>query len=111
MTDSLLSPDALRDDAIDRVEAATDLDWWTAATTVTRQLSQSHKFFTTDDVWFALRELQVHTPEPRAMGAVIRFARSHGWILPTGVWVRSRRPACHSRPISRWRSLLYDETT
>lgn len=56
--------------------------------------------FTADDVWQALADRGAPAPdEPRALGAVIRTWLRDGMIAHTGRYVRSRRPACHGRPL------------
>lgn len=103
----LQSPgDLARDVALDRVQAASDLDWWTACRNVIRRLALTRETFTSDDVWEGLRKYQCETPEPRAMGAAFQGARSEDWITPLSEWRISRRPACHCRPVRVWRSLL-----
>lgn len=108
----LQSPGAVaRDIALDRVKSAADLDWWTACRRAIRYLALTRTTFTSDDVWERLRTHSVQTPEPRAMGAAFRGARSEGWISPMSSWSISRRPACHSRPVRVWKSLLLNPET
>lgn len=112
MTSSPLlpAPGALaRDIALDRVKAASDIDWWTACRGVISRLAHTQKTFTTDDVWDGLRKYKCQTPEPRAMGAAMRAARLDGLIIPIPEWRISCRPACHCRPVRVWRSLVFPE--
>lgn len=90
------------DAAIDQVRAGMDMAWYATAFRVVRQLGQSGKHFTTDDVWDALDKLPVATPEPRALGAVMRDAKRAGSIQPTNNYAKSRRAACHARPVRVW---------
>lgn len=91
-----------RDAAIEEVRTGINMDWYEAALRVIRGLANSGKLFTTDDVWEALEKQLVATPERRAMGAVMRDTARAGTIKPTTNYVKSRRPACHARPVRVW---------
>lgn len=58
--------------------------------------------FTTDEMWAHLDDVGAWTPEPRAIGAVIRNASRAHLIRQTGQYVPSARPECHARPIPVW---------
>lgn len=70
--------------------------WWV------EQWSAQRKTFTTDDLLLALAELDVDTPEHRALGGVIRTAARDGLIGATGRYVPSTRPVSHYRPCREW---------
>ena len=96
-----------RDRALDRVAAAADQRWASAATMAVRALAESREAFTTDAVWALLLRMGASIPdEPRALGAVMRRCRDVGWIEPTDRTVLSSRPETHARPIRVWRSRL-----
>jgi len=56
--------------------------------------------FTSDDIWPHVYDDPL--VEPRAMGAAFREASSRGFIRATGRFVRSKRAACHRRPVMQW---------
>lgn len=99
---SVAEGERARDASIEEVRTGMNMDWYEAALRVIRGLAGSGKRFTTDDVWEALEKQLVNTPEHRAMGAVMRDAARAGTIQPTVNYVKSRRPACHARPVRVW---------
>jgi len=98
--DRIAQGEASKADAISRVVAGTDAEWRAAALAVIWRLALRGEPFTTDDVWGRLTGYA--TPEPRAMGGVIKSAQAIGMIKPTGEWVLSSRPACNRRPVRVW---------
>lgn len=58
--------------------------------------------FTTDELWAHLDDVGAWTPEPRAIGAVIRAAARHHLIASDGTYVPSCRPEAHQRPVPVW---------
>ena len=89
----------LRDEAVARVERNADQRWIEMAQMIVRRLSARSGRFTTDDIW-----VRVGTPrEPRAMGAVMTWARRQKIAEPTDTFTPSSRPECHRRPIRIWR--------
>lgn len=93
-------------DQHDPVETAgrnADPEWVTTAHRVIQELADRGEHFTADDVWELLDARQVTpTHEPRALGAVLRAAKSSGLIRPTAAYLPSRRPECHGRPVRVW---------
>lgn len=87
-----------------RVLAHADKGWVQTANDVIRDLAFSRHTFTTDDVWQILERdyPSVTTPEPRALGPLMRSAARQGLIHPTGDYTPSNRPACNARPIMVW---------
>lgn len=98
--DEALTGEQLRDEALERVEAAANDTWKTEALHVVRHLSAMGTSFTTDDVWSRLTG--VATPEPRAMGPVMLAAQRAGYCYPTDRFRKSRRPEHHAGPIRVW---------
>lgn len=96
-----------RDAAIERAELGANPVWAVTALWAVRFLASRRPSFTTDDVWAVLDDLQVETPERRALGGVMRHAAAAGFITPTDTFIRSHRPECHCRPVLCWRSLLF----
>ena len=100
-----VSGEQLKDEAIDRVGEAADPEWMDAAHSAAMQLVNTRHEFTTDDVW-ALIPPGMSTPEPRAMGAVMRALARSGFVRNSQRTARSTRPECHRRPLTIWVSLL-----
>ena len=78
-TESVADGAQLRDEAVERVERNADQRWIEMARIVVQRLSARQGHFTTDDVW-----VRVGSPrEPRAMGAVMTWARRHKICKPS----------------------------
>ena len=92
---------------INTVAKHADPEWWGAALDIGRQLARTRAEFTTDPIWALLRERGLSTPEPKAMGAVVKKLQSLGIVEPTGRIVNSVSKVGHHRAIQVWRSLLY----
>lgn len=90
------------DDALVRVEAAADADWKKRARLAIRAVAFSGRAFTTDEVWEAIGD-DVATRDGRALGPLMREAVADGLIIPTGNYRKSKRTACHQRPVREWR--------
>ena len=71
-----------------------------------RVIARRKNTLTSDDVWEWMRDLDVSTPDHRAMGAVFRNASRDKVIEALPQWEISTRPACHKRPIRKWKSLV-----
>lgn len=93
---------AAADEAIARVAENADPSWLAEAQAAVRLLAETRREFTTDDVW----RLVPSTREPRALGAVMRWAATERLVENTQQTVPSTRPECHARPVTVWRSLL-----
>jgi hypothetical protein len=100
--------ETLRDEAIERVGENASQTWKSAAAANLLFLCRTQEFLTTDSVWARLNRQGVRPPhEPRAMGAMMRAGAAANWCFKIDKTVMSQRPACHRRPLSVWRSLLY----
>lgn len=78
--------------------------WVKAVKKSIMQAARKYRTFTTDDVWAGLVEQDVTTHEPRAIGAIMRLAAKKKVIEKVpGVYIKSRRAACHGRPLQAWR--------
>jgi len=102
MTDfTLLS--FITDQAVQQVGDNAEPAWFQSALDTVKILAERKEPFTTDDVWDLLKTRQTtETHEPRAMGAVMRQAKSIGLVAPTSEYRLSRRIECHQRPIRVW---------
>ena len=101
MTDTTQG-DLLAQEAIGQAEQNADKAWLDTARRVVWQFIKEGQPFTTDLVWERLDALDVHTHEPRALGAVMRSAARAGFLTNTGSYFKSTRPECHSRPVPLW---------
>ena len=102
---------AAREEAIERVDAGTPVEWrWMAARVLT-DLAATVPDLTTDDLFFAIQAagFDPSVPEMRAYGAVIRRGQADGVISPTDHFRPSVRPAAHRRPMRVHRSLIMRE--
>lgn len=103
---SLFDPDLAieaRDLAVDVVEENADDEWFATALGIVRELAAFREPFTTDEIWFVLEARRgLVTPEPRAMGAVMRSAAANGWVRATDAYRKSVRVECHARPLRVW---------
>jgi hypothetical protein len=97
--------------AIDMAGIFANPDWFNQAELAVQRLIHQGTYFTTDDVWELLKESGLTTPEPRALGSVIRQFAKDRQIVATGSYRKSIRPECHRRPLAVWRPVNYKYTT
>lgn len=96
--------EAARDEALDRVAKGAGSEWVDHALGMIRLVALSRREFTSDDVWTVLEQ---PPNDPRALGAAMKMAVNRGICMPTGVFRRSVRVACHRRPVAVWSSCVY----
>jgi hypothetical protein len=101
--------DLLREEALERLKRAHAL-FIEGALLVVARVARWQATLTSDDVWSAMPE-GLSTPEPRALGAVMRQGARDGLIQPTESWVLSTRAVCHRRPLRVWTSRIYEKRT
>lgn len=94
---------AARDEAIARVEANTAEAWRIEAEGAISDCAMQLDAFTADDVWLRIKSAP---HEPRALGAVMRYAHKLQIIEPTETWRTTSRASSHARPLRVWKSLL-----
>jgi len=90
--------EALRDNAIDKLEIA--YDGWIDSVLKIISSIPNQQTFTTDYLW---EQVDSKPNEPRAMGAAMTKARRDGLVMATGSYIKSRRAECHARPVMIWR--------
>lgn len=96
--------------ALSRVEAGADPEWFQIALHAAHRTATECGEFIVDAVWERMDHASCSgTRELRAMGAVMRKARTAGWITPTEKYVPSDRVSAHRNPRRIWRSLLFKE--
>lgn len=105
-----LEGEARKDDGMARAWDHANTDWKAAALAVVQHLARTHTNFTTDAVWAELDALGFATREHRAMGAVMRQAAQHNWIVKTDRVVPTMRPMANRRPVAVWQSLALTRT-
>jgi len=96
-----------RNEAIDQVGANASEEWKAQAHAAVFFVAKRRPKFTTDAVWFVLRERKVLPPhEPRALGAIMLWAVTEGLCVSLWRYKRSVRVACHRRPVVTYKSLV-----
>lgn len=93
--------------AIDMAGAFANPDWYSEAEATVSLLCKIGVPFTTDEVHRILGERGLSTPEPRALGSVMRQAARDKLIVPTGHFRKSIRRECHRRPLAVWAPVNY----
>jgi hypothetical protein len=106
-TDLITELEKQKDRAIYVVGAFADQDWKKEARAAVRILCRTGDDFTGDDVWRLLAGVSASTPEPRALGAIIKEAAKDGLIHATGEYRKSIRKESHRRPLQVWRPIAY----
>jgi hypothetical protein len=96
---------------IDSAGAFADPKWYKEAEATVTLLCRRGEDFTTDDVWQLMEHTGLKTPEPRAMGSIMRQLSKERLIVPTGMYRKSLRPACHRRPVAVWRPITFHKVT
>lgn len=95
--------EALKEEAISRVEANASRAWLDAAWDALLRICAAHgrhARLTSDDVWIALDRSGVAAPhEPRALGAVMRRAVAEGVLFATADFRPSDIARNHRRPV------------
>ncbi len=105
--DALLGK-SLADAAIERVDEHANEEWKSAALDAVSLCASAYSLFTTDQVYEVLVRYDVETHERRAMGAIMRRAKTAGWIAPTDDYWPTARPEAHRNPKRVWRSLIQE---
>lgn len=91
-----------------RQVAGKHFEWIETVLPLVADCARDYKSFTSDEVFKRIVAAKIEMPdEPRAMGAVMRLARSAGWIEPADMFVVSDRVSNHRRPMRVWKSRLY----
>ena len=105
----MTTADQSRDEALNVVQLHAAKEWWVQAERALHRLCLRQSHLTSEDLWREIpREYRTH--EPKAIGAILRKAAGL-WISPTTTYVKGTRKESHSRPILRWRSLVFDNNT
>lgn len=103
-----VDPDT-KEQAIKRATNHANPEWKSAALDAIVEIASKQVCFTSDDVLGALDRLDVTTHDTRALGGILTAAARLKWIRKSGNYIPSKRPACHSRPILIWESLIFTQ--
>jgi hypothetical protein len=85
------------DTAMRNAERNTDPTWAEAAERIIVELARTGRHFTSDDIMENLTDVETETPDPRALGPIVKRALSRQWIHKTGYEPSRRR---HGTPIA-----------
>lgn len=96
----------LRDIAIARVDEGANEEWKAEAMAAVERTCRKLTEFTVDAIQEEMRDAKVETHEGRAMGAIVIQAVRNGWMVRSGVVIKSAQPQCHGNLRTVWRSLL-----
>ena len=102
MDGQLTIGEALAQIGMDQAANAASTDFLECAQKTLLSLVEARRPFTAEDVLVVCEEVGAVTPEPRALGAVIKQASQNKLIRPTGRWVKSTRAKSHARPMCEW---------
>jgi hypothetical protein len=83
--------------AMRNTERNTDPSWSDHAERIIVELARTGRHFTSDDVMDALTDVEVETPDTRALGPIIKKCIRREWIHRTGFEPSRRR---HGTPIA-----------
>lgn len=95
-----------RDRAIEKAGQGANPLWVEEALTALKAVARFAPELTSEDV---ADQLELSTPEPRALGAVFLVAKNQGWIEPTDRFVPATHPSRHMAPIRVWASRIFVE--
>ena len=102
MTDEIK---VVTDEAIQRGLEHADTEWKDMALRCLKAVCLEKERFTMNDVRWLIDASLIKTHDKRAIGGVMRKAKTMGWINSTGEFIRSK--IGHGIPMTVWRSLLY----
>jgi len=85
------------DTAMRNAERNTEPTWAEAAEAIIVELARTGRHFTSDDIMEHLTDVESETPDPRALGPIVKRALTRQWIARTGYEPSRRR---HGTPIA-----------
>jgi hypothetical protein len=100
---------AVTQSAIAAVDEHANEAWKRDALRAIREVARTHEFLTANDVWEELADTDEYTHEPSALGPVMLQALREGTIEKTDMFMRSKIPRQHQKPLPVWRSLIYQK--
>ncbi len=97
-----------RNEAMARVERASDPDWAEIMLTAVYEVCKSKSEFSADDVFELSDSWNVERPrEARAFGPVMMRAKKAGYCSKVNKVVESRRKELHASPLQVWESSIH----
>lgn len=106
------SPEEIRDvteKAIERGLYFANPEWKNMALSCVEAVCLKKATFTTNDVRWLVEASPIKTHDKRAMGGIMKKAEKLGWIVQTGLTVRSK--VGHGVPLQIWKSKLFKGDT
>lgn len=97
------------DQAISRGHKNADTTWKSMALECVKAICMKHEYFTMNEVRWLIKSSPIKTHDNRAVGGVMKTAKSLGWIEPSGQTIVSK--VGHKSPLQVWKSKLYKQTT
>jgi hypothetical protein len=91
-----------RDRVMARINASTSKLWQSEVLMIVKDLAETGRHFTSDDVMDRVEELEI-VVDARALGPVMKHALNNGWMVKTGYAPSRRR---HSTPINQYVGLI-----
>jgi hypothetical protein len=111
MSEQVEMGEKLKEQGVKRVAHSHGESWMQLALKGVKFCCKQKQYFTTDQIHAVLRAMK-HLEEPkdkRVLGALMKRAHKLRWCVPTERMEKSRRPECHRRPLTVWKSLLFEE--
>ena len=95
--------------SIKRVAGNSKDDWVVVALRAARWLARKQPTLTSESIWEVMETYYPDrsTPEPRAMGSIMRRIAASGVITATDQTVKSGKKKNHNRPLRVWKSNIY----
>ncbi len=97
-----------KQEGIESSYQAADSVWKKAASAALLEVAKNNREFTTDQIWPILARQGIHTHNNVAIGAIIQAGSRSGIMQKTGMFKESTNPNNHGRPVTIWRSNLYE---
>ena len=99
---------AVTDEAIERGHSNANPEWKAMALECVKTICLQKETFTMNDVRWLVRTSPIKTHDNRAIGGVMKTAKSLGWIEPTGQSIVSK--VGHKSLLQVWKSKIYKQT-
>ena len=97
----------LTEKAINEAMVNANQQWRDNAIKCLREICMTHELFTVNDVRPLVESYGFTTHDKRAMGGVIKYGKSKGWLEATGITYPSK--VGHKVPMQLWRSKIKNE--
>jgi len=98
--------EALRDDALDKIESKVSEEWKEKVGKIIRGLALTRQPFTSDEVWAGIHSEGLTVHDNRALGPMMMKASRSGIVVKTGRTRTSKRPETHASPKAEWVGII-----